>query len=230
MTDSPAPRPFLAFDTATAVGGVAVGIGRSVLAEIVLEAQTRHAETLLPAIEAALDRAGCRGADLAGIVVGSGPGSFTGVRIAAAAAKGLVHAWRVPLYAWSSLAMTAAGAAGPDTRVVALYDARRGDVFAASYRVTADRLITLEPPFAAPLEAVLDRVDPAGAVFAGDGARLHEARIRGRGGHVADGAGARPAALLWLAATQPAESRIADPAAWEPEYVRASGAQRIHAP
>ncbi len=226
----PDTRPFLAFDTATALGGVAVGRGRTVLAEIVLDEATRHAENLLPAIDTALSRAGCGAGDIAGVVVGSGPGSFTGVRIAAATAKGLVHAWRVPLHAWSSLAVTAAGAAETGTRVVALYDARRGDVFAASYRRTERSLLTLVPPVAAPIDAVLDRVDPEGALFAGDGARMHEARIRARGGRVAPDPGVGPAALLWLATAEPDGGRIAAPAAWQPEYVRASGAQRIHGP
>jgi len=223
-------RPFLAFDTATAVGGVAVGRGRTVLAAVVLDEATRHAENLLPAIDAALARAGCGAGDIAGVVVGSGPGSFTGVRIAAATAKGLVHAWRVPLHAWPSLAMTAAGAAETGTRAVALYDARRGDVFAASYRREERGLVTLLPPVAAPIDTVLDRIDPAGALFAGDGARMHEARIRARGGRVATAVDAGPAALLWLAVAEPDAGRIAAPAAWEPEYVRASGAQRIHGP
>jgi tRNA threonylcarbamoyladenosine biosynthesis protein TsaB len=166
------------------------------------------------------------------VVVGAGPGSFTGVRIAAATAKGLVHAWGVPLHAWSSLAMTAAGQGEPDTRVVALFDARRGDVFAASYRVAEAGLVTLLPPFAASIDEVLERVEPDGALFAGDGAALHEARIRALGGRVAAGAGtrARASTLLWLVATRPGDGRVARPAAWEPAYVRASGAQRIHGP
>ena len=230
MTETPRSGPFLALDTAAAAGGVAVGYGRSVLAEIMLTEPTRHAETLLPAIEAALEIAGCRGRDVAGVVVGSGPGSFTGVRIAAATAKGLVHAWGVPLHAWSSLAMTAATAGEEGARVVALFDARRGDVFAASYRVTAGGLVTLLPPFAARIAEALERVQPAGAWFAGDGAALHEVPIRALGGHIAERAEGRPSSLLWLAATRPEAGRVAQPARWEPDYVRASGAQRIHGP
>jgi tRNA threonylcarbamoyladenosine biosynthesis protein TsaB len=224
-----AARPLLALDTSTSVGGVAIGDGSVLLAEVTLGRPARHSEALLPAIEYALASAGCRRTDIGGIVVGAGPGSFTGVRIAAATAKALVHAWSVPLHAWSSLAMVAAGCGQRGRRLVPMFDARRGEVYAACYRLATDGLGTLLPPFAAPIEELLERVQPEDALFVGEGAVLHADRIQARGGTVAAGPASlpRPAALLWLAARQPDAGQVARPSVWEPGYVRASGAQRI---
>ncbi|MDF2697777.1 MAG: tsaB, partial [Labilithrix sp.] len=113
----------LAFDTSIAVGSVAVGLGGELLASATLDERKEHASRLVPSIEKVLERAAMRITDVGGIVVGEGPGSFTGVRVAAATAKGLAHALGVPLWAFSSLAAAAlAEDAGP-TRYV-LFDAR----------------------------------------------------------------------------------------------------------
>lgn len=231
MTDPHAtsPRPLLALDTATSVGGVAVGWGATVLAEVTLGEAARHSESLLPAVEYALARAGCGKRDVAAVVVGAGPGSFTGVRIAAATAKALVHAWTVPLHAWSSLAMLAAGCGGEGDLVVPLFDARRGEVYVAGYRRAGAGLEAVLVPAAMPVAEVLRRIPPAGALFVGEGAVLHEDRIRQAGGRVAAGPPSvpRPANLLWLASVQPDAGRVGQPSTWEPLYVRASGAQRM---
>ncbi|MGH7576190.1 MAG: tRNA (adenosine(37)-N6)-threonylcarbamoyltransferase complex dimerization subunit type 1 TsaB, partial [Longimicrobiales bacterium] len=98
----------LAIDTATSMGSVAIGDGDRVLAELTLGVGTRHSAALLPAIRFALEHAGLEPGQIDGVVVGAGPGSFTGVRIAAATAKALVHATQRPLYAYSTLLALAA--------------------------------------------------------------------------------------------------------------------------
>ena len=85
-------RILLAMDTSTALGTVAVACGREVLARAELGEQRTHASGLVPAIAEVLDEAGVDREELSGVVVGSGPGSFTGVRVAAATAKGLTYA------------------------------------------------------------------------------------------------------------------------------------------
>lgn len=101
----------LGIDTATSVGTVAVGDGQRVLAEVTLGVGMRHSEVLLPAIRFVLEHARLGPRQLDGVVVGAGPGSFTGVRIAAATAKALAHAAEVPLYAYSTLLALAASVA-----------------------------------------------------------------------------------------------------------------------
>jgi tRNA threonylcarbamoyladenosine biosynthesis protein TsaB len=224
-----APGALLALDTSTPVGSVAVGRGERLLAEVVMGVAVRHAEALLPAIEFALRQAGLEPAALSGIVVAGGPGSFTGVRIAGAAAKGLARALDVPLYVYSGLLSLAAGAAASDRPVCALFDARREEVYAAAYQFAADGPPTvLLEPAARPLEAVVEALAPGAPLFVGDGALKHRARLEAGGGRVAPAhlAVPRAAALLWLAGVDPA-GRLQDRAAWEPAYLRPSGAERV---
>ena len=128
---------YLALDTSGPVGYVAVSQGADVLARARMERQGKHAARIIPTVDAVLTDAGLEIGELAGIVVGEGPGSFTGVRVAASTAKGLARALDVPLWALSSLAAAAVGdlgAGGPGVRYV-LFDARADRVYAACYGV-----------------------------------------------------------------------------------------------
>ncbi len=210
---------------------MAVGRADRLLAEGVLGVAVRHAEALLPAIDFALARAGLTPAALGGLVVAGGPGSFTGVRIAGAAAKGLARALDVPLFAYSGLEALAAGCAGHDGPVCALFDARRQEVYAACYDFDGARaaagVTTLLTPGPRPLAAVLEELRPAGALYVGDGALAHRGTIEAAGARVAPAhlAVPRAASLLWLVDVDPA-GRVEDAAAWEPAYLRPSGAER----
>jgi tRNA threonylcarbamoyladenosine biosynthesis protein TsaB len=224
--------PVLALDTSTSVGSVAVGEGDRLLAEILLTVGSGHSSALLPAIDRALRSAGLEAGDLAGVVVGGGPGSFTGVRIAAATAKGIVHAAGVPMFAYSSLLAAAAGCWGADRPVCALFDARRRDVYAACYRFGA-KVDEVMAPEAVTVDEVLDRFRGGPPpLFTGEAAVIHRAEIeRASGARVVPAhlAAPRASALLALLRAEPEAGRVAEPAHWEPDYVRASGAERIAA-
>jgi tRNA threonylcarbamoyladenosine biosynthesis protein TsaB len=121
----------LALDTATLDGGVAVWRDGQTLAER-QQRVTTHSEALLPMIDEALKEAHLAARDLAGVVCGAGPGSFTGLRIGLATAKGLCFALGKPLVLVSSLAALAARA--PEgTRVCATLDAFKNEVYAALF-------------------------------------------------------------------------------------------------
>jgi len=216
----------LAIETSTTIGSVALGDGAGVLAEVVLGEQSRHAEAVAPAVDTALKLAGRSLDGLDGVVVGGGPGSFTGVRVGGATAKGLVRALGVPLYAYSGL-LALAASVSQEAAVCALFDARRGEVYAACYRL-GDEVDTLLQPGVAHLDQVLDAVAAHDPVYAGDGAWRYAEVIEGRGGRpVAPHRGVpRASALLWLADRWPDLGRVADPAAWEPAYLREPGARR----
>jgi tRNA threonylcarbamoyladenosine biosynthesis protein TsaB len=254
-------KPYLAIDTSTELGSIAVGRGDRLLAEIVVGVRVRHSEALLPAIDFALRAAGVETAELGGIVVGAGPGSFTGVRIAAATAKGMVRVLGTPLFAYSGLLALAAGvgagmgsaparpadasvgedpetgpgdvvppAPGPGERpVCALFDARRGEVYAGCYRFGGGRIETILEPQVQPLAGVLEELRGFDPVYAGDGAERYHDQIADAGGRLAPAIYSVPrgSADLWLAETSPEAGSIADPAEWEPEYLRAAGAQRM---
>jgi tRNA threonylcarbamoyladenosine biosynthesis protein TsaB len=223
--------PVLALDTSTSVGSVAVGDGDALLAETVLRVGAGHSQALLPAMDRALRSAGLAPADLRAVVVAGGPGSFTGVRIGAATAKGIVHALGVPLYAYSGLLATAAGCWGAGRPVCALFDARRRDVYAACYRFGRGVEEVLAPEALA-LDALLERLRGEPVLFTGEAALLHREEIeREPGGSVVPPhlAVPRASALLALLREAPERGRVPDPAQWEPEYLRASGAERIAA-
>lgn len=226
----------VAVEAATDFGSVAVAYEGVLTIEVVVGVRTRHAQALLPALDFALQSSRTGRADIGGVVVGAGPGSFTGVRIAAAMARGLAYGLDVPLYAYSSLAALALDVV-TDGPVCVLFDARRGEVYAACYEREAggDRLTTLLEPVALSVPALLDRlarVTPPAAAhrqrrslsFAGDGARRYAAEL---GGPAVCGPPApRASALLQLAAAAPERGLVADAASWEPDYQRASGAER----
>jgi tRNA threonylcarbamoyladenosine biosynthesis protein TsaB len=231
--------PILALDSSTSLGSVAVGDASGVYGEVTRNVAGGHSSALLPAVEQVMEAAGLKPRDLAAIVVGGGPGSFTGLRVAAATAKGMIQALRVPLLAYSGLLATAASAWAAPGPVCALFDARRRDVYAGCYAFGERRTgneepfpLTILPPTALSIDEVVERFRADAPLFVGEGALLHRALLeRELGATVgpAQLAAPRASALLWLAVHAPEQGRVADPAAWEPDYVRASGAERVAA-
>ena len=124
----------LALDASTPVTTVALarGNGREVLAEVSLTARGAS-ETLLPAIHAALDLAGEDLGSVGRVLAGVGPGTFTGIRIAAATARALSAGTGIPLSKNSTLDALAAPARSYSGDVLAVLDAKRGQVFARRY-------------------------------------------------------------------------------------------------
>jgi tRNA threonylcarbamoyladenosine biosynthesis protein TsaB len=126
-------RVLIALDTATRHSSVALvdeaGVVRAERASTV----TTHSETLLGSMEAVLGEAGLCIGDAAAIACSAGPGSFTGLRIGMATAKGLCFAAQKPLVLVSSLAALAAQVPAPALAVTCL-DAAKGELFVAAYR------------------------------------------------------------------------------------------------
>ena len=178
----------LAFDTATSATTVALsdaeaGLELELRDDPPVGERPRHATWLLPMIADLLERSG-GWAPVARIAVGTGPGSFTGLRIGIATARALAWARTVPLVGVSSLHALALGAmtpmAAPDGRaVLAAIDARRGEVFVAAWR-GAER--ELDPCVLAPgeLAAAVGRLtarDRAAPLAIGDGALRFRAQL-----------------------------------------------------
>ncbi|MHB1018121.1 MAG: tRNA (adenosine(37)-N6)-threonylcarbamoyltransferase complex dimerization subunit type 1 TsaB [Coriobacteriia bacterium] len=137
-------RPLLAFDTST--DHLAIGVGDldrpgDVLAAADMAAPRAANTMLLSAVERVLAEAGLVPSSLAAVACGRGPGSFTGVRIGVATAKGLAHGAGVPLTGFSTLDGVAwrvwrSGEHGARTRIGILGDAMRGEVYPALFEVT----------------------------------------------------------------------------------------------
>ena len=99
----------------------------------VLDIGKGHAERLMAVIDAALAEAGATHAELDAIAVSVGPGSFTGVRVGVAAARGLARALKIPAIGVTTLEALAREAAQPGRTVVAKIEAGRGQAYVASF-------------------------------------------------------------------------------------------------
>lgn len=137
-------RPILAFDTSTACLAGAVVLGDKVLSEVQSFAERNHSVQIVLKLQELLQQSGIKREELAGIAVGKGPGSYTGMRIAVAAAKTIAWVWQLPLVGVSSLEAIAYGARhaadqayltqpGDQEWVLPIMDARRGQVYTGGY-------------------------------------------------------------------------------------------------
>ena len=123
----------LALETSTEACSVALVHGDEIIARSEI-APRRHAELALPMADALLAEAGLGRHALDAIAVGRGPGAFTGVRLGISLAQGMALALDVPVVAVSSLAALALEAPEDDAAILAVIDARMGEIYAASYR------------------------------------------------------------------------------------------------
>jgi tRNA threonylcarbamoyladenosine biosynthesis protein TsaB len=133
----------LAFDTATPYVSVALHDGEDVVVELTSERPMKHGEQLAPLIDQALGRAGVVRQDLTAIAVGVGPGPFTGLRVGLVTARTLGFVLDLPVYGVCSLdvlAVEAADTGAVDGHFVVATDARRKEVYLASYDADACRL------------------------------------------------------------------------------------------
>jgi len=232
MTDAAGSTPVagvvLAFDTSGPVGYVGVFRDGEACASERLGTQGRHAALLVPTIDRCLARAGLGPESLDGIVVGEGPGSFTGVRVAAATAKGIARARGIPLWTVSSLAAAAVAGTGADLAAVrcALFDARDQRVYAGCWEVGEERLVERVAPHATELAALLAEAVPPGVVFVGDGALRHRTALERAGHAVAPPPAGEPTAEALLRACRLARGTASAPTGWEPSYLKASNAER----
>jgi tRNA threonylcarbamoyladenosine biosynthesis protein TsaB len=128
----------LAIETATGCGGVSLTTGTrhngKVLAEYTLQPDLTHSRRLLGLVASMMAAVGTAWSDLDGIAVSQGPGSFTGLRIGMAAAKGIAMAAGIPLVGISTLDGLAAQVPALELPLCCLLDARKQQVYAAFYR------------------------------------------------------------------------------------------------
>lgn len=134
----------LGIDTSTRIASVAIVKDGRVLAETSGDGRG-HGSDLLVLIDAVCAGAAIGARDLDAVAIGAGPGSFTGLRIGMATAKGIAFAAKCPLWAVSSLAALAHHEllADPGASVMAVLDARRDEVYAGAYRRDGDRTVAI---------------------------------------------------------------------------------------
>ncbi|MEA3408755.1 MAG: tRNA (adenosine(37)-N6)-threonylcarbamoyltransferase complex dimerization subunit type 1 TsaB [Candidatus Eisenbacteria bacterium] len=170
----------LTIETSTATERVAVVRDGSVLAEFAETVGRGHTERLLGAVEDVLSRSSVRLDDLDAIAVSIGPGRFSGLRVGLATAKGLAAAEDLPVVPVESLAALAESARPYAGLVCPMLDARRGEVYAALFRLGDGRERMLQDVALAPAE-MIERVQAAACgepvLFLGSGVAAYAEEI-----------------------------------------------------
>lgn len=174
----------LGVTTSTSVMGVAVGIDGAVMAQRIEPTDRRHAERLIPLIQDVVADTGHGLRDVERLAVDVGPGLFTGLRVGLATVGGLARALDVEVVTATSLFLVAAGA-GIQGDLLAVIDARRGEVFAQRFTGDGLRVEATGPAGLLDPSAGLAGVPASPAV--GDGAVRYRDRFEAIGCVVSEG-------------------------------------------
>jgi tRNA threonylcarbamoyladenosine biosynthesis protein TsaB len=177
----------LALETATLAGGAALLEDGRLVGESRLNIALTHSERLMAVVDRLLQDCGWPAASLDALAVSVGPGSFTGLRVGAATAKGLALALEIPVAPVPTLDALAATLPFADAPVCPILDARKHEVYCSLFRWTGAGMARQWDYLALPPEALAARLE-APVIVLGDGVpscRPHLARL---------GAGVREAA------------------------------------
>lgn len=169
----------LGIETATEQVSVAIGGHEGVLGLFEIGRGRRHAETLVPAIEFLCRQADVTLEEFGCVAVDVGPGLFTGMRVGIATAKALAQALRIPMIGVSSLDLLAFPLRHSDRTIVAVVDARRGELFYAFYRpVPGGVQRVTDPQVGRPDDLVADLIARGQeTICVGDGALRYQDAI-----------------------------------------------------
>ncbi len=225
----------LGIESATSRVGCAVGGHEGVLASACSARPRRHAESLAPQVRFVTEQAGVSLHDVSAVAVDVGPGLYTGLRVGIATALAIAHTLRVPVVPIRSLDLLAFSMAHCERRIVAALDARRGEVFYASYCPVPGGVQLIDgPSISSPENLRADLVaDPSPVVLVGDGAAAHSSTFAGVSGvEIADEGKAHPSpeSLVLLAHAQALREEFVPPDRVRPFYMRKSDAEARWAP
>lgn len=170
----------LAIDSSGLVATVAILEDESMLAEYTLNYKKTHSQTLLPMLDEIVKQTDFDLETVDAIAVASGPGSFTGLRIGSATAKGLGLALNKPIIPVPTLDALAYNLWGVADLVCPMMDARRNQVYTGLYEFSEDKMNVLVPQEAVSIEEILEKVNEMGrsVIFLGDGVPVQKETIQ----------------------------------------------------
>ena len=222
----------LAFETSAKAASVALTENGKLLGESYQNTGLTHSQTLMVMAEDMLKQCGKTMSDVTAVAVAEGPGSFTGVRIGVAAAKGLAWGGQIPCYGVSTLEAMAVSLGVYEGHICACMDARRNQVYNALFlvdngkveRISDDRAIAL-----ADLQEELEHID--GPIFlVGDGSQLTYKTLSGSVDNLIlppeHRMHQRAIGVALLAEAKQAAGETGDGNALSPNYLRLSQAER----
>ena len=167
----------LALDTTGPVASVAVLRAGKLVYEAYLNNGMTHSQFFMPLVDEALEHGGLSMKEIDAVACAIGPGSFTGVRIGVATARGLAHAWNIQTVGVNTLDALAWNAAAYPGTVCPMLDARRQEVYTACFQWEGERFKRLSEYQAISVE---EAVKEAGeALYLGDGAKANREAIEG---------------------------------------------------
>jgi len=223
----------LALDSSGLVASVAILDGETLVAEYTLNYKKTHSQTLLPMLDEIVKMTQTELSEVDAIAVAAGPGSFTGLRIGSATAKGLGLALNKPIISVPTLEGIACNFYGTDALICPMMDARRKQVYTGFYRFEGGEMKVLKEQCAQSVEDTLDQLrkynEPV--IFLGDGVPVYHDEIMEKMGESAIFAPAhanrqRAAAVGALAQVYFAQGIYESADEFVPEYLRKSQAER----
>lgn len=226
----------LGIDSSGLVASVAVIEDDLMLAEYTVNYKKTHSQTLLPMLDEIVKMTELDLNTIDAIAVAAGPGSFTGLRIGSATAKGLGFALDKPLISVPTVEGLAYNLCGTDKIVCPLMDARRNQVYTGVYEFDRNQLITVEDQMAVPVERIISRLNFLGreVIFLGDGVPvfrkvLEEKLIVPYSFAPAHMNKQRASAVAALALCYAKKGKLESAAEHQPDYLRLSQAERERA-
>lgn len=169
----------LVLESSGLVASVAIVTEEAVLAEYTVNYKKTHSQTLLPMLDEIVRMVNLDLADVDAVAVSAGPGSFTGLRIGSATAKGLGLALDKPILEIPTLEGMAFSLFGTDRLICPMMDARRNQVYTGLYEFVGSKFATVKEQTATAVENIIEEINQIGrnVVFIGDGADAYKAVI-----------------------------------------------------
>lgn len=169
----------LALDSSGLVASVAIVTEDAVLAEYTVNYKKTHSQTLLPMLDEVVGMVELDLKEVDAIAIAAGPGSFTGLRIGSATAKGLGLAMKKPIVAVPTLDGLAYNLYGTKRIICPMMDARRNQVYTGLYEFNDKEFRVIKEQTAAAVEEILEEINQLGreVVFLGDGAAVYQELI-----------------------------------------------------
>ena len=161
----------LGLDSSGIVASVAIVEEDNLIAEYTVNYKKTHSQTLLPMLDELAKMTELDMDTIDAIAVAAGPGSFTGLRIGSATAKGLGLALKKPLVEIPTVDALAYNLYDAKALICPIMDARRSQVYTGIYRFEDHKLVTVEAQMAVPMMEMIDKLNERGeeVIFLGDG-------------------------------------------------------------
>lgn len=240
----------LGIESAAGVAGAAVIADGQLKAEVLYNNKKTHSQTILPMVEQVLSESGFEGRydEIAGIAITAGPGSFTGLRIGSATAKGLAYAWKKPILSVPTIQAMAVNGYGLGDLICPIMDARRNQVYTGVYSFDSEEkgvfpeavrfddstvMNTVLEQTAIGIDELVTKLNDIGkpVAFLGDAVALHKdyimanatVSVRFMPAYVTANAGA----VAVLGEKYLENGAVQDAFEHAPEYLRQSQAERV---